>query len=110
MSAHDPDDADLAALGTPKAERDARPALYPEDAALDENAERHPEVLADYGPDDTKPPAARSGAIGVWNAIAYYVQYGLLFVFGAGSQSRTADPIEKLKRRYGREDRDQTSG
>lgn len=107
MSTNRPDEtAHLEELGTPKEVRDARPALYPEHAALDEQGRRHPEVRADYGPDDTVAPAPRSGATGVWNTIAYYFQYAVLFVWGAGSQSRTADPIQRLKRRYGREEKD----
>lgn len=100
------DESDLDELGTPQEEREERPALYPEHAALDDQAREHPEILADFGPDDSAPVAPRTGLMGAWNTVAYYVQYGLLFVWGAGSQSRAADPIEKLKRRYGRAPRD----
>ena len=85
MSSDRPNDVnELSELGTPKEVRDARPALYPEHALLDKQARQHPEVLADYGPDDgdgvTK---SRAGLVGVWNAIAYYLQYAALFVLGA---------------------------
>lgn len=101
-----PTAGDLEKLGTPPQVRDGRPALYPEHAALDLQARRHPEIRADFGPEDGKPPATRHGLVGLWNTIAYGVQYAILFVWGAGEQSRTADPIEKLKRRYGRPQRD----
>jgi hypothetical protein len=104
--ASETDPGGLEELGTPREVRESRPALYPEHAALDKQARAHPEVRADYGPDDSKPPARRGGLIGLWNSIAYGVQYAMLFVWGAGEQSRRADPIEKLKRRYGREQRD----
>lgn len=107
MSTNRPDETTgLEELGTPKDVRDARPALYPEHAVLDEEARKHPEIRAEYGPDDTAGPAPKTGATGVWNTIAYHFQYAVLFVWGAASQSNSADPIQKLKRRYGREDSD----
>lgn len=93
---------ELEEFGTPTEEREARPALYPEHAALDETARQHPELVPVYGPDDSQGPAPRTGLIGVWNTIAYYVQYAMLFVWGSASQTRATDPIERLKRRYGR--------
>ncbi len=93
-------------LGTPKDERDARPALYPEHEALDAQAEKHPEILADPGPDDTVRQPRRHGLAGAWDTVAYGVQWLLLSVWGAGQQSRKADPIEKLRRRYGRPERE----
>ncbi len=104
---HDEQDTGgLEGLGTPEAEREARPALYPEHEALDKQAATHPEILATHGPDDSVPVAPRTGIAGLWNAIAFWAQYAVLFVWGAGSQSRAADPIERLKRRYGRAPRE----
>jgi hypothetical protein len=34
--------------------------------------------------------------------VAYHVQLAALSVYGSADQSRASDPIERLKRRYGR--------
>ncbi|MDO9486670.1 MAG: hypothetical protein Q7K25_11495 [Actinomycetota bacterium] len=47
----------------------------------------------------------RHGFMGLVDSIAYYWQWTLLSVFGAAQLSREVDPIEQLKRRYGREPR-----
>lgn len=44
----------------------------------------------------------RSGLRGVWDSLAYWVQVAGLSVYGPASQPRASDPIERLKRKYGR--------
>jgi len=106
MSDRPDDTSGIEQLGTPKEVRDARPALYPEHEALDAQAQVHPEVRADAGPDDSVRQPRRRGLAGAWDSLAYGVQWLLLSVFGTGEQSRRADPIEKLRRRYGRPERE----
>lgn len=62
-----------------------------------------PEVSS---PQPVQEPAApeprRRGFRGFLDTIAYGTKYALLSVFGAGEQPRESDPIERLKRKYGR--------
>jgi len=47
----------------------------------------------------------RRGLLGLWDTLAYSVQWLIYTVFGAAELDRDVDPIEQLKRRYGREQR-----
>ena len=52
---------------------------------------------------DSQPKHARKHGLGAaWETLAYWTQYALLSVYGAGQQSRQDDPIERLRRKYGR--------
>ena len=44
----------------------------------------------------------RGGLRGAWDTLAYWVQFAGLWVYGAADQPRASDPIERLKRKYGR--------
>jgi len=100
---HDPqqhspaDDAQaFANLGTPPEVAQASP-VPPETDAL----------RADPTPMTPAEPRRerRRGISGLWDTIAYSVQWLIYTVFGAAQLDRDVDPIEQLKRRYGREER-----
>ncbi len=86
----------LAHLGTPAEMRSANP-IPPETQGL--RAQEIPK--APYEP----PRPRRHGFAGFIDSIAYRVQWAMLSVFGAAELSREKDPIEQLKRRYGRQER-----
>lgn len=83
-------------LGTPAEMRTVNP-ITPESEAL----RAQPTPNAPYEPARER----RHGFMGLVDSIAYYWQWTLLSVFGAAQLSREVDPIEQLKRRYGREPR-----
>lgn len=84
-------------LGTPADIRAAQPVEEPSPArdALD------PHTIG-----DSEWRERRHGLAGVWDSIAYRVQLALLSIYGPGEQTRAADPIERLKRKYGRAPRE----
>ena len=86
----------LAHLGTPAEMRTANP-IPEEDSRL--RAQGTPET-----PYQRMRPR-RHGFQGVLDSIAYSFQWTVLSLFGAAELSREKDPIEQLKRRYGREPR-----
>lgn len=96
MSNSDEFNSGLDELGTPEAEREARPALYPDDAELDDHV--HSPVH-----DARRQSAPRRH--GPWASVAYWAQWVGLQVYGPASQTSAQDPIEELKRRYGRHER-----
>ena len=62
-----------------------------------------PEEVAPTAPaEPLAPEPRRHGFRGFLDTIAYGVKYALLSVFGAGEQPRESDPIERLRRKYGR--------
>ncbi|MDO8308677.1 MAG: hypothetical protein Q7V58_10030 [Actinomycetota bacterium] len=44
----------------------------------------------------------RRGLRGLWSSLAYWVQLAGLSLYGPASQPRASDPIERLKKKYGR--------
>lgn len=84
-------------LGTPADIRAAQPVEQPAPAQ---------ETLDPHKVDESEWRERRHGIAGLWDAIAYRVQLILLSVYGAGEQTREADPIERLKRKYGRAQRE----
>lgn len=84
-------------LGTPVEMRAVNP-IPPESDAL--RAQETP--TAPYEP----PRPRRHGFMGLLDSIAYRAQLVVLTVFGAAELSREVDPIEQLKRRYGRDERE----
>lgn len=44
----------------------------------------------------------RGGLRGVADSLAYWFQLATLSIYGPAAQPRNADPIERLKRKYGR--------
>jgi len=87
----------LAHLGTPAEMQSVNP-IPPEEEAL--RAQETP--TAPYEP----PRPRRRGFVGLLDSIAYRAQLAVLSVFGAAELSREVDPIEQLKRRYGRVERE----
>ncbi len=86
----------LANLGTPAEMRSVNP-IPPETEAL--RAQEIPS--APIEPRRQR----RHGLAGLMDSIAYYVQWTLLSIFATAELSREKDPIEQLRRRYGREPR-----
>lgn len=44
----------------------------------------------------------RGGVRGLWGSLAYWFQLAALSIWGPAPQRKGADPIERLKRKYGR--------
>lgn len=86
----------LAHLGTPEEMRSVNP-VPPEADAL--RAQEMPKAPVD------PPRPRRHGLAGLYDSIAYSFQYAVYSIFGAAELSRERDPIEQLRRRYGREPR-----
>lgn len=86
----------LAHMGTPAEMRTVNP-IPPETQAL--RAQSMPK--APFEP----VRARRHGLMGLMDSIAYRFQLVILSAFGAAELSREKDPIEQLKRRYGRAER-----
>jgi len=93
------DDGGLDSLGTPEAAR--RPAVP--------HGRRQPaprEVADPHGATDPissdEYVGRRGGLAGGWDSLAYWVQFAALSIYGPAAQSESADPIERLKRKYGR--------
>ena len=89
-------DNPLTYLGTPVEMRTANP-IPPESSSLREQGT--PKMP--YQPMRPR----RHGFKGFLDSIAYAFQWTILSLFGAAELSREKDPIEQLKRRYGREPR-----
>jgi hypothetical protein len=96
------DEGDLARLGTPPEQRrpatsGPRPGPVPREVA-DPHGATDPITRDEY-------VGRRHGLAGLWGSIAYWVQYVGLSIYGPAAQSEAADPIERLKRKYGRSGR-----
>ncbi|MDO8731409.1 MAG: hypothetical protein Q7L55_02395 [Actinomycetota bacterium] len=86
----------LADLGTPAEMRSVN-QIPPEDEAL--RAQGTPTAPYEFA------RQRRHGFKGLRDSVAYYPQWAMLSVFGTAELSREVDPIEQLKRRYGRAER-----
>jgi hypothetical protein len=83
----------LEGLGTPE---NLRAQYPPTDPAPIQSA------LDPHKIDASESHERRRGLAGAWDSIAYHAQLVLLSIYGAGQTTREADPIERLKRKYGR--------
>lgn len=76
----------------------ANPARDHEDGLLD--------IVDPHGASDPVTPdefvGRRRGLRGLWSSLAYWVQLAGLSLYGPASQPRASDPIERLKKKYGR--------
>jgi hypothetical protein len=92
------EDRGLDDLGTPadiRAPRDPQPTEPVDPSIADPHGATDPISRDEY-------VGRRGGLVGVWDSIAYWVQYALLSTYGTADQSEEADPVQRLKRKYGR--------
>lgn len=95
-------DRSLDELGTPESIRAHREPHA-------ERAPADPAVVDPHGATDAisaeEYVGRRGGIRGLWDSLAYGVQLAALSVYGPAPQSASADPVERLKRKYGRTSR-----
>lgn len=93
------DDKSLDELGTPA---DIRATAQPQPAA----APQYSRVTDPHGASDAisgeEYVGRREGLQGLWDSLAYRVQLIGLSVYGPAPQSADTDPVQRLKRKYGR--------
>lgn len=93
------DDRSLDELGTPA---DIRATAQPQPAAAPQDSR----VTDPHGASDAisgeEYVGRREGLQGLWDSLAYRVQLIGLSVYGPAPQSADTDPVQRLKRKYGR--------
>ncbi|MFA7323424.1 MAG: hypothetical protein WC005_03610 [Candidatus Nanopelagicales bacterium] len=92
----------LEQLGTPPEIRNSRPQIPASDAAFVARVVGTAGHVSAMEPWDAHPVGRRHGLRGFLDSIMYRWQLLLLSVYGPAEQTRQADPIEQLKRKYGR--------
>jgi hypothetical protein len=78
----------------------------PEDEPADRDVPVDHDVVDPHGATDPITPSEyvgrRHGVQGVWDSVAYWTQFVLLSAYGPASQSEFSDPVQRLRRKYGR--------
>lgn len=102
MSESAPGDGGLEDLGTPadiRAPREPSPVTEP----------TSPQIADPHGATDAissdEYVGRRGGVRGLWDSLAYGVQLAALSIYGPAPQAADADPVVRLKRKYGRDSR-----
>jgi len=94
MSTHDSPETGLESLGTPADLRAPQPPI--DEPPLQDAPAELTEPLGDWHANK------RHGIAGLWDSIAYGAQFVLLSIYATGDQPEQSDPVEKLRRKYGR--------